>query len=117
MLKAFIIKEIFGAIKNGVKRKKVTEKPMTKPVVVTNPVVVKQPSSMPTRKMWAVILSGIIVGAIQSVVTTYWPDNFLFVFLQDHGIDYEQLDIFIQAALMSLAGYMTKSRNINAETP
>ena len=63
--------------------------------------LVKQPTAGPTRKMWAVILTGIIMGAIMTVTKEYAPDM---------ADDVAGLEVWINAGVMAFAGYWTKDR-------
>ena len=63
----------------------------------------KQKSRMPTRKMWAGILSGVIVGAAQGGVSAAFPDADWQTLLSDLGP-------WLTALIMSGAGYMIKER-------
>lgn len=62
-----------------------------------------QPTRLPTRKILAVIVSGAVLGAVQSALNLLWPDH-PFAPIMD------QADIWIQAGVMALAGYMTRER-------
>jgi hypothetical protein len=62
-----------------------------------------QPNRFPTRKILAVIVSGAILGALQSGLNLLWPDHPFAGVFQD-------LDIWIQTGVMILAGYLTKDR-------
>lgn len=63
----------------------------------------KQPTAFPTRKLMAVMIAGAIVGLIQSGLAFAWPDHPFAPLLAE-------ADIWVQAAVMALAGYMTKER-------
>ena len=63
--------------------------------------LVKQSTAGPTRKMWAVILSGIIMGAVTSVTKEYAPDM---------AADVAGLEVWINAGVMAVAGYWTRDR-------
>lgn len=65
--------------------------------------LVKQPSKLPTRKIMAVILSGMILGAIQSLLKMFWPDHPFAPYMED-------IDVWLQGLIMIMAGYMTKER-------
>jgi hypothetical protein len=65
--------------------------------------LVKQASFFPVRKIVAVIVSGAVIGGIQSGLNLVWPDH-PFVDLL------EQVDIWVQYGVMALAGYMTKEK-------
>ena len=65
--------------------------------------LVKQPSAFPVRKIMAVIVSGAVVGGIQSGLNLVWPDHPFADLLN-------QVDIWVQYAVMALAGYMTKEK-------
>lgn len=62
-----------------------------------------QASKLPTRKIMAVILSGMIVGGIQSALGIFWPDHPFAPYMED-------MDIWIQGMIMVYAGYMTKEK-------
>lgn len=62
--------------------------------------LVDQPSSAPTRKLWAVIISGLIMSVARSLLTTYAPD----LPADDQAAPY------VQAAVMVAAGYFTRNR-------
>lgn len=62
-----------------------------------------QPSGLPTRKILAVILSGMIIGGVQSALALLWPDHPFSPLMED-------LDSWIQMLVMVIAGYMTKER-------
>jgi hypothetical protein len=65
--------------------------------------VEKQPTALPTRKILAVIVSGAVLGAVNSALDLFWPDHPLAVLMGD-------LDIWIQWGVMALAGYYTRER-------
>lgn len=71
--------------------------------MATNAPLVDQPSSAPTRKLWAVMISGLIMSVARSLLTTYAPDlpadDLLF-----------QAAPYVQAAVMVAAGYFTRNR-------
>jgi hypothetical protein len=60
-----------------------------------------QSNRFPTRKIAAVIISGMVLGGLQSGLALLWPDHPFAGMFQD-------LDIWIQTGVMILAGYMTK---------
>jgi hypothetical protein len=62
-----------------------------------------QPTKMPTRKIMAVILSGMVLGGVQSALSIFWPDH-PFAPLMD------QFDIWIQAGVMIASGYLVKEK-------
>ena len=62
-----------------------------------------QPTKMPTRKIAAVIISGALLGAVQSGLDLLWPDHPFAPLM-------EQFDIWIQMGVMVAAGYMVKDR-------
>lgn len=64
--------------------------------------LVKQPSSFPTRKVMAVVISGMIMGAAQSLLKLFWPDHPFSPYLAD-------IDIWLQGIVMVAAGYFTRS--------
>lgn len=60
--------------------------------------LMEQPSAMPTRKMWAVIIAGACIGAAQTALALLWPEH-------PFTAMFEIFDVLIQGAVMSLAGY------------
>lgn len=67
--------------------------------------LVEQPTKLPTRKILAVIISGAVIGGLQAALRTFWPDHPFDALMED-------LDIWIQAAVMIAAGYMTKEKEV-----
>ena len=65
--------------------------------------LVNQASKLPTRKIMAVILSGMILGGIQSGLRLVWPDHPFAPYMED-------VDIWLQGTIMVLAGYLTKEK-------
>ena len=65
-----------------------------------------QATAAPSRKMWAVIVAGVVVGAIQGGLSAAFPDA-------DFTALVEQAGPWITAAVMSIAGYMTRDREVN----
>ena len=65
--------------------------------------LVNRKNALPTRKILAVILSGAVIGALQAGLHIFWPDH-------PFGPLMEELDVWIQAGVMVVAGYMTKER-------
>jgi len=65
--------------------------------------LVNQPTAWPTRKLWAVIIAGMLVGAIRGGLGAFWPDHPFEPFLIEAGP-------WIQTALMGLAGYFTRNK-------
>lgn len=66
--------------------------------------LVNQTSRLPTRKIMAVIISGMILGAVQNLLQMYWPDHPFTPYMED-------IDAWLQLFVMGLAGYMTKERD------
>lgn len=66
--------------------------------------LVTQASKFPTRKIMAVILSGMITGVIQSLLRYFWPDHPFSPYMED-------VDIWLQGVIMVYAGYMTKEKD------
>ena len=62
-----------------------------------------QPTAFPTRKVLAVIVSGMILGAVQSLLQLTWPDHPFQPLM-------EQFDIWIQAGVMIAAGYFVREK-------
>ena len=62
-----------------------------------------QPTAAPSRKMWAVIAAGIVTGALQGGLAAAFPDA-------DFTALVDQAGPWITAAVMAIAGYMTKDR-------
>lgn len=71
--------------------------------------LVVQQSAMPTRKIFAVIIAGMLAGLVQSLLKVYWPGH-------PFGGMMADLDIWIQALIMVIAGYVTKEKE-NVATP
>ena len=65
--------------------------------------LVNQTKKYPTRKISAVIVSGIIIGVLQSLLRLYWPDHPFTPYIED-------LDIWLQGFVMITAGYFTRER-------
>lgn len=65
--------------------------------------LINQPSKIPNRKIAAVIISGMIIGGLQSGLQLFWPDH-PFAPLMD------QFDVWIQAGVMIAAGYLARER-------
>lgn len=72
--------------------------------------LVERASALPTRKILAVIISGALIGALQSGLNIFWPDH-------PFGVFMEELDIWIQAGVMVLAGYMTREKESSDVDP
>ena len=64
--------------------------------------LVNQPNAMPTRKLWAVIISGMVVAGIRAGLSHVWPDHPLEPMLIELGP-------WLQTAIMALAGYMVRN--------
>jgi hypothetical protein len=62
-----------------------------------------QPTAWPTRKLWAVIIAGMIVSGIRAGLGEVWPDHPLEPFLVEMGP-------WLQTGIMALAGYMTRNK-------
>lgn len=67
--------------------------------------LVKQASKFPTRKIMAVILSGMIIGGAQALLKLFWPDHPFAPYMED-------VDVWLQGLIMVLAGYMTKEKQV-----
>lgn len=65
--------------------------------------LVEQASRFPTRKIFAVIVSGMILGGVQSGLLLIWPDHPLTPFMED-------VDIWLQGIVMIAAGYFTREK-------
>lgn len=65
--------------------------------------LISQPTSAPTRKMTAVVVSGLITAILQIMLTRHAPEFPATQLLSD-------FDIWIQALVMMGFGYMTKER-------
>lgn len=63
--------------------------------------LVTQPTAAPTRKMWAVILSGIVTATVQTLLETYAPDLPVTEILA-------QVDVWVQALVMAGFGYAVR---------
>ena len=66
--------------------------------------LMNQGSMWPTRKIAAVIISGAVVGAVQSALGLFWPDHSLHALLAD-------IDIWVQAGVMAAFGYFVRERS------
>jgi len=62
-----------------------------------------QSSKLPTRKILAVIVAGMVVGGLQSGLNLLWPDHPFAPIMQD-------LDLWVQTGVMIVAGYMVKDK-------
>ena len=62
-----------------------------------------QPTLAPTRKVWAAIVAGMVVGALQSAMSIFAPDMDATQLLQ-------QVDIWVQTGAMVAASYLTRDR-------
>lgn len=69
---------------------------------MTNHLVTRN-SPLPTRKIFAVIVAGMVVGGVQAGLKLLWPDH-------PFGEVLENLDVWIQGAVMIAAGYMTRDK-------
>jgi len=65
--------------------------------------LVNQPTKAPTRKLWAVIIAGGIIGVVKTTLSIYWPDNPMEQYMGD-------LQFWLEGAIMVAAGYMTRNR-------
>lgn len=65
--------------------------------------LVTQSSKLPTRKMAAVIVSGMVIGGIQSGLRMFWPDHPFAPLMAD-------LDMWIQMGVMVAAGYFVRDK-------
>ena len=65
--------------------------------------LVKQATNLPTRKIFAVLISGMILGGVQSMLHLFWPDHPFAPYM-------EYADIWLQGIVMVAAGYFTKER-------
>jgi hypothetical protein len=68
--------------------------------------LVNQPSKLPTRKLIAIVVSGAILGGASAILNATWPDHPFGVFL-------EEGDQWIQLAVITIVGYMTKNKAPN----
>jgi hypothetical protein len=71
---------------------------------------VNQKNYNPTRKVWAVILSSMIIAALNTTLTIVWEDH-PFTPYMDH------LDQWLQAILVSGIAYQVKEWLSNVKTP
>ena len=62
-----------------------------------------QPTAAPTRKMWAVILSGIVTATVQTLLETYAPGLPITEVVA-------QIDVWFQALVMAGCGYAVRDR-------
>lgn len=67
--------------------------------------LVKQPTLSPTRKLWAVILTGALMGALNSAIAVFYPGNSI----EDV---FPGASVWVSGALMSAAGYLTSNRAV-----
>lgn len=66
--------------------------------------LINQPGPKPNRKISAVIIAGIIIGAINGFLTAIFPGGSF-----THVI--EPLSPYIMGFVMALSGYMTRERH------
>lgn len=64
--------------------------------------LVTQKSWWPTRKLLAMIISGAILGIVQTLLRSVWPDNPLMEYLPD-------IDIWLQGFIMIAIGYFVRN--------
>jgi len=62
-----------------------------------------QQTRMPTRKIAAVIISGVVTGGVEAALDLFWPAH-MFAPLMD------QFGLWIQAGVMIAAGYLVRDR-------
>jgi len=62
-----------------------------------------QSTARPTRKMWAVILSGALVGALDASLRATYPGT-------DFSVIVSELSPLVYPVVMALAGYLTRDR-------
>jgi hypothetical protein len=62
-----------------------------------------QPTAWPTRKLWAVIIAGMIVSGIRTGLAEVWPDHPFEPFLVELGP-------WLQTGVMAAAGYMVRNK-------
>lgn len=60
-----------------------------------------QPTLAPTRKLWAVIITGAIMGVLTTLVNRYAPEL---------APNLAGVDVWVSGAVMTLAGYLTRNR-------
>lgn len=65
--------------------------------------VKNHPNALPTRKIFAVIIAGAVVGGLQAALSIFWPDH-------PFSPLFEDIDSWVQMGVMVAAGYMTKER-------
>lgn len=58
----------------------------------------------PVRKVWAAIISGMVIGGVQTALSIFLPE-------QSFQVALEQLDVWIQGAVMVAFAYMTPSES------
>ena len=63
--------------------------------------LINQANRLPTRKLLAVLVSGAIMGAAQSLLQLFWPDHPFAPYMQ-------YVDIWLQGLVMVAAGYFTR---------
>lgn len=59
-------------------------------------------NALPTRKILAVIISGAVVGALQTGLALLWPDHPFTPLMADIGV-------WVQWGVMVTAGYVTRN--------
>ncbi|TFL16447.1 hypothetical protein [Jannaschia formosa] len=65
--------------------------------------LITQPTAAPTRKLWAVIATGAIMGGVTATVDAIPA-------LAPAALYLDQAEVWVTAGLMALAGYMTRDR-------
>lgn len=68
--------------------------------------LVNQKTFRPTRKIFAVMVAGAVVGGIQAILNLYWPEHPFAPWM-------ENIDSWVQFAVMAAAGYLTKEREVS----
>lgn len=65
--------------------------------------LVNQPTAMPTRKWWSVVITGALVGSIYTALDTFWPG---------HPFEAYRTEVLIwgTTALQGAVAYMTRNR-------
>lgn len=77
--------------------------PFAKPDLPTRGKLKSQASTMPTRKIMAVIISGAVLGGIEAGLDLLWPAHPFAPLM-------EQFGLWVQAGVMIAAGYLVKDR-------
>jgi hypothetical protein len=72
--------------------------------------LVVQPTTKPTRKIYAVILAGLVTAGLQTLLSRLFPGSALLGFING-----QDLDIWIQGIVMAGAGYLARENILNVD--